>query len=204
MKKIKKIFITQILILIILVTTSNATMFKKENSSKLMTTVGTNQTSFKVIFSGNPKVSNEDRVNAYISSNCSAAINVTGLTMQNNIEYVTYVVQNTSADLSAKFDVETVNSNNEYFKIDVDMPKDVLTKGEAVTVTVKIELIKQPIKEIEKTLIGIKLKATPVQPTENNNSYPTNNNQKSNKDDYNEKDETPKTGIWEFREIFGR
>ena len=204
MKKIRKIIIIQILILIILVTTSNATMFKKENSSKLMATVGTNQTSFKVRFSGNPKVSNEDRVNAYISSNCSAAINVTGLTMQNNIEYVTYVVQNTSADLSAKFDVETVNSNNEYFKIDVDMPKDVLTKGEAVTVTVKIELIKQPIKEIEKTVIGIKLKASPLQPTENNNSYPTNNNQNSNKDDYNEKDETPKTGIWKFREIFGR
>ena len=204
MKKIRKIIIIQILILIILVTTSNATMFKKENSSVQAATVGTNQTNFKVRFSGEPKVSNEDRVNAYISSNCSAAINVTGLTMQNNIEYVTYVVQNTSADLSAKFDVETVNSNNEYFKIDVDMPKDVLTKGEAVTVIVKIELIKQPIKEIEKTLIGIKLKASPLQPTENNNSYPSINDQDSNQVDYNEKDETPKTGIWKFREIFGR
>lgn len=204
MKKIKKIFIIQILILIVLVTTSNASMFKKENSSVQVATVGTNQTNFKVRFSGEPKVSNKDRVNAYISTDSSATINVTGLTMQNNIETVTYVVQNTSTELSAKFDVEVVNSNNEYFKIDVDTSKTLLKKGEATNIIVKIELIKQPIKETEKTLLGIQLKASPVQPIENNNSYPTNNNQNSNKDDYNAKDETPKTGIWKFREVFWR
>lgn len=210
MKKIRKTIIIMMLVSIMFITKCYAISLSKELDIVKLATVGLQQTNFKVRFSGEPKVSNADKVTAYISTDMDATINVIGLTMNENIETVTYVVQNTSTDLSAKFDVEIVNSNKEYFNIDVDVQKSTLTKGEATKVTVKIELIKAPIRETEKTMIGIQLKATPIQPTENNTLKPTIDNQNSNTNtnsnqyDYNEKDDTPKTGIWKFRDIFWR
>ena len=127
--------------------------------------------------------------------------------MNENIETATFIVQNTSTDLFANLELEMINSNEEFFKVNVDIDKNVLTNGEATKITVNIELIKTPIKETEKTIIGIKLNAIPIQPSKENVSI-TDNNQSTitntNKHDYNEKDETPKTGNGKFINIFWR
>ena len=66
---------------------------------------------FKVKFSGVPIVSNEQKVKAAVTNDISATINVTGLTMEENVETASYVVQNTSKDLLAELAVNITNSN---------------------------------------------------------------------------------------------
>lgn len=190
-----------------------------------------NQTEFKVRFSGKPKVSNESKVDAAITNDLCAIINASGLTMDESTETVTYIIQNTSKDLSAELSIETTNSNKEYFLIESKIEKTTLTKGEATKIIIKIQLIKEPVGKSEKSTIGIQLRATPIQPTEDGNSNtgintptspsdsttpntttPTSpntklpNSQKNTKKHYNyyEKDETPKTGNFKIINIFGR
>ena len=206
MKKIRKIMIILILTILIVINNCYVIALIEEPSIKVGS-LSSNQSNFFVRFSGEPQVSNKDKVKAYISTDLAATINVTGLTMNENIETATFIVQNTSTDLFANLELEMINSNEEFFKVNVDIDKNVLTNGEATKITVKIELIKTPIKETEKTIIGIKLNAIPVQPTKENVSI-TDNNQSTiintNKYDYNEKDDTPKTGNGKFINIFWR
>lgn len=198
MKKSSKI----VIVLLILA------VFLLENGS-VIATVNPNQTEFKVIFSGKPSVSNENTVKASITNEVNASVSVSGLTMKENVEYVTYIVQNTSKNLYADLVVNITNSNKEFFDVKTTVEKNNLTNGEATKITIKIELIKEPIDKSEMTTIGIQLRATPVQP-ENENGSGTNNsenfstvstsngykttNSDSEQYDYYEKDVTPKTG----------
>lgn len=217
MKKIRKLLIVIIMLAILFVGTGYATA-----------TLNSSQTEFKVRFSGEPTVSNEDKVKASITNDINATINVTGLTMEENIETVTYIVQNTSKDLSAELSINTSNNNKEYFLIESEIEKTTLIKGEATKVTIKVELIKEPVGESEKATIGIQLDAKPIQPTEDNSqkqepnssSSSTSSNDSSSSSSsrstnnpstttnknygYYEKDETPKTGIFKLIDIFGR
>ncbi len=231
MKKTQKILLIVILITIIMFSNSYAIATSKKISTIKLSTSNTNQTEFKVRFSGNPKVSNESKVDAAITNDLCAIINATGLTMDENTETVTYIIQNTSKDLSAELSIETTNSNKEYFLIESKIEKTTLTKGEATKIIIKIQLIKEPVGKSEKSTIGIQLRATPIQPTEDGNSNTgTNtstspsdstipntttqtspntklpNSQKNTKKYYNyyEKDETPKTGNFKIINIFGR
>lgn len=182
------------------------------------------QTDFKVRFSGRPTVSDANKVKAAITNDICATINVSNLTMDESIETVTYIVQNTSKDLFAELYINTTNSNEEYFLVETEIEKDTLINGEATKVIVKVELIKEPVGETEKATIGIQLDAKPVQPTEDNSqkqepngssSSSSSSNQSSasnpssttttNKNyGYYEKDETPKTGIFKLIDILGR
>ncbi len=231
MKKTQKILLIVILITIIMFSNSYAIATSKKISTIKLATSNMNQTEFKVRFSGKPKVSNESKVDAAITNDLCAIINASGLTMDESTETVTYIIQNTSKDLSAELSIETTNSNKEYFLIESKIEKTTLTKGEATKIIIKIQLIKEPVGKSEKSTIGIQLRATPIQPTEDGNSNtgintptspsdsttpntttPTSpntklpNSQKNTKKHYNyyEKDETPKTGNFKIINIFGR
>ena len=181
------------------------------------------QNDFKVKFSGVPIVSNEQKVKAAVTNDISATINVTGLTMEENVETASYVVQNTSKDLLAELAVNITNSNEEYFLIEPQIEKTILTNGEATRVIIKVELLKEPTEESQKSTIGIQLKAQPIQPKEDDNvnnenassskpddstiqTTPSTNIKPNDKPqyDYYEKDETPKTGSLRFLDIFWR
>lgn len=161
-------------------------------------TVNPNQTEFKVRFSGKPEVSNAHKVNAAVTNDLNATINVTGLTVEENTENVTYIIQNTSKDLSADLSIETTNSNKEYFEVETKLEKTRLIKGEATKVSIKIKLIKKPIIEHVNTTIGIRINAMPVQPSGQTPGI----NPPSGATGKNEKDETPKTGNEKFIDIF--
>lgn len=230
MEKTNKIimFFTIIMMIIFIIGDKYTTVFAMNNTKMYANAeIPTTQTDFKVKFSGVPKVSNEEKVKAAVTNDISATINVTGLTMDENIETASYVVQNTSKDLLAELSVNITNSNEEYFLIEPQIEKSILTNGEATRVVIKVELLKEPEGESEKSTIGIQLKAKPVQPTEDDkvdsesdadskpetddSSTPTtpstnidpkpNNKPQYN---YNEKDETPKTGNGKFINIFWR
>lgn len=159
-----------------------------------------NQSDFKVIFSGTPDVSDNNKVKASITDNYNAIINVSGLTMKENEEKATFIVQNTSKELFANLDVEITNSNKEYFSIESKIEDDFLVNGEATKVVVIVKLLKEPIIESENTLIGVKLKSTPKQPGESSNLKEEEKETEDKKNiittiiDYYEKDITPKTG----------
>ena len=205
MRKINKILILVILITVILVQ-SYCVIASSWNSDNL---------DFKVRFSGEPTVSNENKVKASITNDLNATVNVTGLTMEENIETATFIIQNTSKDLSAEISLNVSNNNEEYFLIKSEVEKTTLIKGEATKVTVKIELIKEPVEKSEKATIGIQLDVKAIQPTENNSenqqdtssssstknpSITSNNNYVG----YYEKDKTPKTGTFKFMDILER
>lgn len=199
MSNINKIFMIIVIISLSLI----------QNYYVTANTLNSSQIEFKVSFSGEPQVSNANKVVAAITDDLSATINVTNLTMEENKETVTYIVQNTSKDLSANLSVEIANSNKKYFDISSKIEKTTLEKGEATKITITIELIKTPILESEKTTIGIKLKAIPVQPTGNISGEITNDNETkidspiTNIKDYYEKDKTPKTGTSILMSILG-
>ncbi len=211
MKKIKTIMI--ILILITAIFCGN---------SSVIATTNTKNINFKVVFSGEPKVSNENKVTAKITDDINATINVSDLTLEENTEKATYVVQNTSSELSADLSVEVKNNNEEYFLVDAKPEKTTLAKGEATTVIVTVKLLKQPEGE-KNAVIGIQLKATPIEPKdETEKEEPKEEEKQENQDntvtvspstptqnadstipiiDYYKKDETPKTGEWDLLEI---
>lgn len=225
MRNIARIIITMLFITML----SIVNVYSVNANTVMLATVNSSQTNFKVRFSGKPQVSNENKVKATVTNDLSATINVTGLTMDENIETVTYVVQNTSVDLSAELSLEAINNNTEYFSIEPKIEKKTLAKGEATTIIIKIKLIKKPVGESEKATIGIQLTATPIQPTENNNGNSANNNNTvdsysaENNTNINSnsrkpsrlgttsttsnqriKDETPKTGDLKFIDIIWR
>ena len=57
-----------------------------------------NQANFKVQFSGEPTVSDADKVKAAVSDELNATINVTGLTAKGESVAATYTVHNASED----------------------------------------------------------------------------------------------------------
>lgn len=186
MKRISKFLIVIVLATLILI----------RNYYVIANSLNSSNLNFKVQFSGEPQVSNKIKVKAVITDELNATVNISNLTMKENIETVTYIVQNTSTDLSADLSVEMHNSNEEYFALESNIEKTTLKKGETTKITIIIKLIKEPILENEKSTIGIQLKATPVQ---TGTDSPI-----TNIKDYYEKDDTPKTGILSFINIFGR
>ena len=122
------------------------------------------QSNFKVMFSGEPTVSDEEYVTAAITDDINSTINVEGLTEKGQTVNATYTVQNVSTDISADLAVSTTNSNTEYFTISSRLEKTSLVVGEATTLTVTVELTKIPITESVSSAIGVQLVAMPVEP----------------------------------------
>lgn len=193
------------------------------------TTLSPAQMEFNVKFSGEPVVSDSNKVVASILDSNNALINVYDLTMEDNKKSITFIVQNTSRDLHANVTMELTNTNKEHFSVESVIEKTQLSNGEATKVTINVELIKEPLIETEVSTIKLKLISEPVQPTysdgnngsnDNTNTdtgtgnTPQDNTQNNNfnekeKDknvivefvDYYKKDETPKTGIFKIIDI---
>lgn len=210
MKKISKIMIIALLLVILLIGNSSVIAVNEYSNSIKLASVNTDQMSFGVRFSGEPEVSNRDKVKAAITNDLNATISVSGLNSKENIETATYVVQNTSTDLLANLSIQVTNSNKEYFSVTAKIEKSLLSKGEATTVTVEIELIKEPpYQEKVTSTIGIQLEAVAEQPGTGGDSGNTGTSSggtssKPSSGKPNEKDDTPNTGDSKFINMFWR
>ena len=86
-----------------------------------------NQSNFSVHFVNDPAptVSNSTFATAAITDDINATINVTGLTAKGQNVTATYIVKNSSSDLSSDLSVATTNSNTEYFTLSSELAKQV-------------------------------------------------------------------------------
>lgn len=127
-----------------------------------------NQGNFVVEFSGEPVVSDSNKVIATIEpdNKLSASIDVTKLSAKGDYVTATYTIENKSADLSAALSaVLTKNTNEEFFNVTYKFADDKpLLKGETTTIEVRVELIKTPITQDESTDITVTITADPQQP----------------------------------------
>lgn len=132
------------------------------------TTATPSQENFKVEFTGEPETSDPGKVTADINEDdpTKATMDVSGLTAKDQFVTATFTIQNKSTDLSAQLtEVEAVNTNTEYFKVDTNIEAPtVVTAGSTTTVTVTVTLLKTPISGNETGTTTVTLKADPVQP----------------------------------------
>ena len=164
MKRTSKIIISALLIGMLLIGIGYAAIQNITLNITGTAQADPSQSNFKVMFSGEPTVSDETYIAAAITDEINGAINVIGLTEKGQTVSATYTVQNVSTDISADLSVSTTNSNTEYFTISSRLEKTRLIAGEATKLTVTVELTKVPITESVSSTIGIQLVAMPVEP----------------------------------------
>lgn len=126
---------------------------------------------FSVKFSGNPTTGGVGTVEANITDNTHATMNVSKLTAKGQTATATYTIQNTSADLSAALTATTSSGKEDYFKVTYAFEGGATTKtiekGATTTITVTVELLKTPVDETAQELtstIGVTINADAVQP----------------------------------------
>ena len=164
MKKTSKIILGVIIVAILLIGVGYAAIQNVTLSINGTATADPSQSNFKVKFSGEPIVSDKDKVTAAITNDTNATMNVSELTAKGDTVTATYTIQNASSDLASNLTVTTTNSNTEYFTIDKKLEKASLVAGEATTLTVTVQLIKTPISEQVSSTIGVQITAAPVEP----------------------------------------
>lgn len=127
-----------------------------------------NQSNFSVEFTGEPEVSDPEKVTAQLDemNKLQATMNVTGLTSKGDTATAKYTIENKSTDLLANLTAETANSNTEYFTVSYDIVEPSIGAGENTSITVTVELIKTPVSTDESSTIGVTVTAEPQQPTE--------------------------------------
>ena len=130
------------------------------------TTATPDQANFKVKFLEETEVSDPSKVEAVVTGDITATIDVHGLSAKGDTVTATYKVKNFSDDLSADIEVDIKSNNEEYFKITPELGQDSLRAGEETTVVVTVELIKTLIRNDETSKIIATIEATPVQPGE--------------------------------------
>ena len=164
MPKTSKIIISILLLAVILIGIGYAAIQNITLNIAGTAEADPSQSNFKVMFSGEPTVSDEDYVTAAITDDINATINVEGLKENGQTVSATYTVQNVSTDISADLAVSTTNDNPEYFTLSSQLEKTSLVAGEATTLTVTVELTKIPITDEVTSTIGVQLVAMPVEP----------------------------------------
>lgn len=174
MRKTTKIIIITIIIATILLGIGYAAVQNITLNISGTAAADPSQSNFKVMFSGEPTVSDANLLLASITNDTNATINVTGLSAKGEVATAEYTVQNASSDLSADLSVSTTNSNTEYFTLSSYIDKTSLIAGETTKLTIKVELTKTPLAGSVNSTIGIQLLATPVQPGEEGTSGSTN------------------------------
>lgn len=115
-----------------------------------------------------PETSGDGVIEASVTDDTHAVLNVSGLTAKGQTATATYTIQNTSADLSAALSAAVTNSNEEYFEVTQQIAEPTtVTAGGTTTITVTVELLKTPVNEEPaelKSTIGVAITANPVQP----------------------------------------
>lgn len=103
-----------------------------------------------------------------------ASFSITGFSKVGDYAIAKYIIRNDSNDIGAKISLNLSNSNSEYFNVVETIEDDELQAGDETVATVRIELIKTPITNIELTSVTSKIKARPI-----DNSLATGNNSTS-------------------------
>lgn len=126
---------------------------------------------FKVKFTGTPstdktEVANSEAatVEALISSDLLATIEVSGLAAKGDKVEATYTIENGSPDLNAALSASTTNSNSDYFSISYEFAEESIPAKGTTTITVTVELIKTPVDTDEEAEVSVEITASPVQP----------------------------------------
>lgn len=128
---------------------------------------------FDVKFIGTPSVNigtTSATINASIDSldDHKAHLDVSGLKTKGQTVTASYVIHNSSHDLSASLASPNItNSNPEYFQVfsTFDNNNLLLTKGNDITLTISVKLLKTPISSNSvASNTTITIVATPVQP----------------------------------------
>ena len=136
------------------------------------------QANFKVVFSGQPEVSDSSIVTAEILDDINATINIDKISHEGQEESATYIIKNESTDLSADLSIQATNTGEKYFSVIAELGKESLKAGESTSLKVTVRLrdfsaiLESPGVN---TTIGIKLDAIPVQPGDEGSSGETNN-----------------------------
>ena len=176
MRKTNKIIVVTILVAMLLLGIGYAAIQNVTLNISGTVAADPSQSNFKVCFVTDPEptVSDSTYVTAGVIDDINATINVSGLTIKGQIVSATYIVQNTSTDLSADLSVATTNSNTEYFTISSELADTSLKAGETTIVIVTVELTKTPISESVSSIVGVELTAVPVEPGQEGTSGTTN------------------------------
>ena len=137
-----------------------------------------NQTNFVVQFVGEPTTGGKGTTTATIntSKRTEGTVNVEGLTAKGDTATATFMVQNSSQDLSADLTAKATSSNEDYFEVRCKIDDTTLKAGATTELTVTVELLKTPIDETKEDLstnIGVSITAEPKQPGEEANAGTT-------------------------------
>ncbi len=137
-----------------------------------------NQTNFVVQFVGEPTTGGKGTTTATIntSKRTEGTVNVEGLTAKGDTATATFMVQNSSQDLSADLTAKATSSNEDYFEVRCKIDDTTLKAGKTTELTVTVELLKTPIDETKEDLstdIGVSITAEPKQPGEEANAGST-------------------------------
>ena len=106
-------------------------------------------------------------ITATKTNDLNATINVNNLTAKGDYATATYTIENASEDLSASLTATATNTNTEYFKVTTTGITDeaiTIEKGNPVTITVKVELIKTPTESTVSDTVTVTINAESVQP----------------------------------------
>ncbi|MGN1371725.1 MAG: hypothetical protein ACI4XM_05590 [Candidatus Coprovivens sp.] len=120
----------------------------------------TDDSNFKVRFTGTPATSDADKVTASITSELAATIDVSGLTTTGDTVTATYTIENYSSELGAALAVGAItNNNSEYFEVTASLGAASIAAGATTTLTVTVKLVKTPIVD-QTTSIKVPVTAT--------------------------------------------
>jgi len=136
-----------------------ATVTDFTNDQTLRTPGGTE---FKVEFNGNAQHRGTGTAKTRITGPTTATMNIEGLKSVGDYVTVSFEIKNYSRDIDAALSKTVVNTNKEYFRVTSTLSNSNIParNGKAI-LSVKVELIKLPIKNVETTNICVKVVASP-------------------------------------------
>jgi len=123
---------------------------------------GPEKWNFNVTFYGKPTYTGDGTVEFKYIDNNNVIIDIKGLKSVGDEVILNFDIKNKSRDLDAELKKVVKNSNPEYFNVTAELSDDEIdSRGEVETLSLKVELIKIPIKREEKANIAVKVIANP-------------------------------------------
>lgn len=134
--------------------------YANENMINHKTNCNNLSENFSVEFNKNSNYSND---NINIINSQKALLKNISLTYVGETKKITVPVINNSNGLSAKLQINTSNSNPEYFKVTSKTVKSILNKkSDETLIEITVQLIKEPLDSNESTEITIDVIAEPI------------------------------------------
>jgi len=118
------------------------------------------QGNFKVKFVDDPTFDGTGTAIVKVTSDTTATMDISGLTSVGDTMQVTYLIENTSADIYADLTKSVTNDNSEYFVVTSELSHERMVPGSKAKLYVTIRLAKTPLVD-QKAQIGVKIVADP-------------------------------------------